>query len=112
MIDSFSSDDPNSMIDYTLEELARSTEIIDILHDSWREGDMQTLGQIALTSFDDADGIYDVLIKNRNDAWMTKIEAMFGDEGTEFILVGALHLPGPDGVLTQLENKGYQVEKL
>jgi uncharacterized protein YbaP (TraB family) len=42
---------------------------------------------------------------------MTKIEATFGDEGTAFTLAGTLHLPCEDGVLTQLSNKGYTVEK-
>jgi uncharacterized protein YbaP (TraB family) len=31
---------------------------------------------------------------------------------TEFILVGAAHLVGPDGIIEALKKKGYQVDKL
>ena len=30
----------------------------------------------------------------------------------EFVLVGALHLPGNVGVLNQLREQGYEVEKV
>jgi len=112
IIGSFGNEDPDGLIDYTLEELARGPELINALHDSWRAGDMDKLVEVGMESFDEYDALYDSLIRNRNDAWMAEIEPMFGDEGTELILVGALHLPGPDGVLTQLEKKGYKVEKL
>lgn len=112
VIGSFSNEDPDGMIDYMLEELARGREVIATLHDSWRVGDMEKLAETGLDSFEGYEGLYNSLIKNRNDAWMKQIEPMFGDEGTELILVGALHLPGPDGLLTQLEKKGYTVEKL
>lgn len=112
IIGSFGNEDPDGMINYTLDELAKGSEAIDALHDSWRSGDMEKLSEIGLNSFDDYKGLYNSLVKSRNDAWMVSIETMFGDEGTELILVGALHLPGVDGVLTQLEEKGYLVEKL
>jgi uncharacterized protein YbaP (TraB family) len=31
---------------------------------------------------------------------------------TEFVLVGALHLPGELGVLNMLEQQGFKVEKV
>ena len=112
IIASFGNSDPDGMINYTLEELEKGNGMIDALHSSWRKGDMEKLAQVGLDSFEGYEALYDSLILNRNNAWIEAIEPMFGDEGTEFILVGALHLPGPDGVLTQLKKKGYKVEKL
>lgn len=112
IIGAMGGDDPDLLIEYTLEELAKGNEVIGELHDSWRLGDMERLSAVGLGSFEGFEEMYDVMIKNRNDKWMTEIEPMFGDEGTELILVGALHLPGPDGVLTQLEALGYKVEQL
>jgi len=37
---------------------------------------------------------------------------MLEDDTVEFILVGALHLVGKDGLLDQLEANGYSVERL
>lgn len=112
IIDGFDDEDPNALINYTLDEIKNFDSIVKALHESWRSGDMATLTKLGIDSFDGYPEVYDVVIAQRNNSWMEKIEAMFGDEGTELVLVGALHLPGADGVLTQLTNKGYTVEKL
>ncbi len=48
----------------------------------------------------------DDLIKNRNDNWMKKLPTIISKEST-FIAVGALHLAGSNGLITQLEKLGY-----
>ena len=112
ILDGFDNEDPNGLINYTLDEIKNIDDIISSLHKSWREGDMNTLTQLGIDSFADYPDIYKAILEDRNNKWMKEIEAMFGDQGTELVLVGALHLPGEDGVLTQLEKKGYKVEKL
>ena len=42
----------------------------------------------------------------------SQIEKMLTTPDIEFILVGALHLAGPDSVLKMLTDKRYKVEKL
>lgn len=112
IIDGFDNEDPNALINYTLDEIENIDDIIESLHRSWRNGDMDTLVQLGIDSFEGYSDIYKLVLSDRNNRWMTQIESMFNDQGTEFVLVGALHLPGIDGVLTQLEKKGYTVEKL
>jgi hypothetical protein len=112
ILDGFDNEDPNGLINYTLDEIKNIDQIIAGLHKSWREGDMGMLTKLGIDSFEAYPNVYKKVLVDRNNNWVKKIEAMFGDEGTELILVGALHLPGDDGVLTQLENKGYKVEKL
>ncbi len=55
--------------------------------------------------------VYEAMAKNRNDAWMPKIESYLETPETEFILVGNGHMHGPDGLLTLLESKGYEIEQ-
>lgn len=112
IIDGFDNDDPNGLINYTLDEIKNVDAVVTGLHNSWRSGDMDTLAKLGMEGFDGYHDIYELVLVNRNNRWMETIETMFGDEGTEFVLVGALHLPGKDGVLTQLEKKGYTVEKM
>jgi uncharacterized protein YbaP (TraB family) len=112
ILDGFDNEDPNGLINYTLDEIKNIDQVITNLHKSWREGDMETLTKLGIDSFAGYPDIYKSVLVDRNNKWMKKIEAMFGDEGTELVLVGALHLPGADGVLTQLLKKGYKVEKL
>ena len=49
------------------------------------------------------------LLSTRNLAWMKKIPSVMSRKSTLFV-VGALHLPGPNGVLDLLRQAGYTVE--
>lgn len=51
----------------------------------------------------------DVLLKQRNENWISKIEEYAKDQPT-FFGVGAGHLPGKNGVIQLLRNAGYTVE--
>ena len=50
----------------------------------------------------------------RNDAWVPRIQKRLTDAGTDdtLVVVGALHLLGPDGVVEKLRAKGYKVERV
>ena len=48
------------------------------------------------------------LIDDRNKNMTERMQAML-DKGKAFIAIGALHLPGKEGVLALLERKGYSV---
>lgn len=62
-------------------------------------------------SFED-DSVYDEmserLVSDRNRLMAERIDRMLG-KGAVFIAIGAMHLPGDDGVLNLLEQAGYRV---
>ena len=80
---------------------------------AWRSGDN---GQLAELFVDDMKEqhppLYKSLLLDRNNNWMPIIEGMFKEEGTEFVLVGAAHLVGEDGLLSLLEKKGYEISRV
>ena len=49
------------------------------------------------------------LIKERNYRMVKRMQSQL-NEGKAFIAVGALHLPGKQGILQLLENRGYSVK--
>lgn len=51
----------------------------------------------------------DLLLSNRNNNWIPKIESIAKEMPT-FFGVGAAHLAGEDGVIMLLRKKGYKVE--
>ena len=51
----------------------------------------------------------DALIKDRNDNWARKLPSIM-QEKSSFIAVGAAHLIGDEGILSQLRTLGYTVE--
>lgn len=106
-------DDPNAMIEYTLKDIIKMPEMFGKLHSTWLAGDMQGMADVGITPFKaDYPAIYQDLLVTRNNNWLPKIVKMLNDQPIELILVGALHLAGPDSVLTKLKAKGYKIEKL
>jgi len=51
----------------------------------------------------------DVMLDNRNENWIEKIEG-FSKKQATFFGVGAAHLPGDNGVINLLRKKGYTVK--
>jgi uncharacterized protein YbaP (TraB family) len=50
----------------------------------------------------------------RNDTWVPKLDALLKKPGTDdtLVVVGTMHLLGPDGVIEKLKAKGYKVERV
>lgn len=63
------------------------------------------------TSCDPLPGEMEALLDNRNKAWIEKMPAIM-EEAPTFFVVGAGHLPGTNGVLNLLKEKGYTVEPM
>lgn len=61
------------------------------------------------SSCDPLPGEMESMLDNRNKAWVEKMPAIMQDAPTLFV-VGAGHLPGNNGVLKLLMQKGYTVE--
>ena len=103
----------DGMIAYTLEEIERLPELINGLKQAWRNGNLEQLDELALEdSREQFPQTHKSLITDRNNAWLAPIKKMLQDEHNEFILVGALHLAGPEGLIAQLKKQGYKVENL
>jgi len=52
----------------------------------------------------------EVMVADRNE-WMPRL-MQYLDEGQAFIIVGAGHLPGPQGLIALLRSRGYQLEPI
>lgn len=106
-------DDPNAVIEYTLKDIIKMPKMFAQLHSTWLTGDMQGMADVGITPFkDDYPVIYQNLLVTRNNNWLPQIVDMLNDSPIEFVLVGALHLSGPDSILTMLKSKGFKIEKL
>ncbi|WJG11098.1 TraB/GumN family protein [Aliiglaciecola sp. LCG003] len=103
----------DQMIAYALSDIKEIQQVMPKMIAAWRSGNTQALNNIGITDFKaDYPNLYHDLLVDRNQKWLPKIEALFNNQHTELVLVGALHLVGEDSVLAMLKNKGYQIEKL
>jgi uncharacterized protein len=81
------------------------------LVESWRAGDAPAIERIVLKDLKQEPQLYQRLLVERNKNWLPKLEALFARRGRAFVVVGAAHLVGPDGLIAMLKAKGYTVEQ-
>jgi uncharacterized protein YbaP (TraB family) len=99
------------MLRSTLTELEFQRNSVAAMITAWRRGDAPTLEKMALSSFDGYRDAYKSLIVERNNNWIPQIEACMTKPTPCFVVVGAAHLVGPDGLLVLLQKKGYRIEQ-
>ena len=79
---------------------------------AWRRGDVDALTRMTRGSFADFPAFGDRILSARNRNWMPKLEEYLRGGKTYFVVVGAAHLGGGDGLLAMLRTRGYRIEKL
>lgn len=95
----------------TADSVDDSIELLDLLVDEWADGDVHGLGLLlANPEMLGSRAIYDVMLVERNAAWVPQITAMLDVPGTVLIAVGAGHLAGDDSVIEMLRREGYTVD--
>lgn len=81
----------------------------------WTRGDAEGLEEITVSKMRrEYPELYQSINVDRNQAWLPKLRQLLDDERETdvMVVVGALHLLGPDGLVQQLQAKGYAVERL
>jgi len=107
LITKMGSGNEDKFVGHSLEDLQRVERELTALISAWREGDTkQNEKQLKEMKRNYPDLYVDLLIK-RNEAWLPQIESYFDTEAIEYVLVGNLHLHGKDGILHQLQKRGY-----
>jgi uncharacterized protein YbaP (TraB family) len=96
----------------TLKEIDTEQANMAKLMEAWKAGDAPTVERIVLSALRQEPQLYQRLLVDRNKAWIPKLEALFARKGHTFVVVGAAHLVGPDGLISLLRAKGYTVEQM
>ena len=97
----------------TLEDLEGLPAMFDKIISAWRAGDEKQLATMLNDELrKEHPAIYETLMVARNKAWLPVIEQWLRTPETEFVLVGAGHLCGDDGLLRALRARGYTVEQI
>ena len=95
----------------SLKDLDAEKASVQKIADAWKAGDLPTLERLVLQDVKDDQFMYQRLLVERNRNWLPKIEALFARRGRAFIVVGAAHLVGPDGLIAMLKAKGARVDQ-
>jgi uncharacterized protein YbaP (TraB family) len=114
LFDAFTPQEQEQMLLQTLREIGRGQELFKQILEAWKTGDADAMDIVVRHGFDaGATGskLFKVLFADRNTAMTSKIDELLGDGRTYFIVIGAGHLSGEQGILRQLEQKGYTVSQ-
>jgi uncharacterized protein len=115
LMNGFSEREEELFLLYTLRELASLRDEVDELMRAWRTGDARTVETImtrTLTDFPEAGPLFAKLFTQRNREMAGKIEKLLQGGETVFVVVGAAHLVGREGIVELLRGKGCKVEQL
>ncbi|MBT4512745.1 MAG: TraB/GumN family protein [Chloroflexi bacterium] len=114
LLDGFSDEIQILILEDVVENMATKKEI-ESLFDAWETGDVTAMENIAL---DDPSGnpelvpVNEAFLDERNFGMVDKIEDFLKDDETYFVVVGAAHLVGENGIINLLGEKGYSTEQL
>lgn len=113
LIAQLGAEDPNAFIKMSLAEAKDSSAMLKKLIKAWRAGDMDFIErEVLLKAKQDDATTYRLMFSDRNQRWLPQLQQMFQQPGHEFVMVGAAHLPGNDGVLQLLQQAGFTLKQM
>jgi uncharacterized protein YbaP (TraB family) len=115
LLSGFSEKDQELFLIYTLRDLNVMEQEVGRLIQAWVSGDAQAVESILARSVSEDNrlsAILEKLIFERNRRMVAKIEDFLRTKETYFVIVGAGHLVGNQGILKLLGGKGYLIEQL
>jgi len=99
------------MILQTVADMKELHTMITWMVEDWRRGKIERLErELVQEMMSESPKMYHSILKKRNDLWMEKLLHMMKEEKRGFVLVGAMHLLGAEGLLEQFRREGYRVE--
>ena len=77
----------------------------------WKNGDVKKLDSLITASLKDFPELYDRWFTSRNKRWLAEIKKLIGKNENVFIVVGAGHLVGRDGLVELLRKENYNIRQ-
>ena len=105
-LDSLSAEAQRDFLQGTLEEAAAVDDMAAAMITAWKSGDVAALEGDLLASVREQPELYQTLILRRNEGFARTIGQLVGDRQDYLVVMGALHLVGPDSVLKLLARQG------
>ena len=115
LLSNFNDHDQELFLLMSLKDLDTFGQDIDQFLQAWSSGDAKSLEKMVTRSMTEdrrLSSIYETLIYDRNRKMVSKIEDFLKTKETYFVIVGAGHLIGGQGIVEILKAKGYTVEQL
>lgn len=93
----------------TMDDLDTTLSGVKEMAQAWSTGDVATMEKLTLAALQESPELYKRLLLERNTNWVPHVETCLKQKAGCFVVVGAAHLVGPDGLPGLLSKKGYKV---
>lgn len=100
------------LLRYTIEEMHEMEPLLNMMFKSWKEGDAKGLATVVDSSLvvdPRLTEIYELLITKRNYTMTKKIQLYLKTRKNYFVVVGAGHVVGDEGIVNLLKKRGFRV---
>ncbi|MDE1461884.1 TraB/GumN family protein [Spartinivicinus poritis] len=108
--------EPDLFIKVTLESLTNANSQFVQMIDAWKRGDDEVLFNFMyndqINKYPQFKPVMDKLLLKRNIKMAKSIEDMLNKKGIFFVVVGAAHYIGEDGIIELLKQTGYSAKRL
>jgi len=98
------------MLAATLDEKTYESQTPQELYRMWRSGDLPLLAKVVEEMRREYPKLYARILADRSRAWVTPLEDYFRQDMPVLVIVGAAHLPGPDGLLALMKARGFELQ--
>ena len=99
----------------SLVDMEKWADCFDLVTQAWQSGDAAAMAEVITRSvreYPQLEPLMTKLLDDRNTAMTAKIERFLQTPKSYFVAVGAAHLVGDQGILSQLQRKNFRVEQL
>jgi uncharacterized protein YbaP (TraB family) len=102
------------MLAEQLEAMTKADDDLESLVKFWKKGDTEGLERELFVEFRAPEyaPVYEALIVQRNALMTTQIEKWLADKERVFVVLGAAHFIGKDGIIARLERDGWAPRRL
>ncbi len=97
------------LLKVTMEDIDTEVTVVKEMAQAWSTGNVASMEAMTLAALKESPELYTRLLVERNSNWVPHVEACLKKNAGCFIVVGAAHLVGPDGLPALLAKKGYKV---
>jgi len=114
LFDSFPKEENDQFLFYSLQEVFQYQKEIEKLIMAWQHGDaamMEKLLEVNMNQYTELTSMHKIFIVDRNIAMADKIFDYMKTGNVYFIVVGAAHLIGTQGILRLLDQKGVRLSQ-
>jgi uncharacterized protein YbaP (TraB family) len=93
----------------TMEDLDSEVSGVKEMAQAWSFGNVAEMEKTNIKALQESPELYQRLLVERNHNWIPRVESCLQGNSGCFVVVGAAHLVGPDGLPSLLAKKGYTV---